>query len=114
MAYIAQIKENIGDQLNPPPFAPPILKQGDLLIYQTPNILLYLGPRLGLAPRFEEDSDGIYHINQLALTALDGLSDEAHDTHHPVSMLLYYEDQKEESKRKAEDYIANRLPKFLA
>ncbi|KAH6665226.1 glutathione S-transferase domain-containing protein [Halenospora varia] len=112
-AYMAQIKKNIGDELNPPPFAPPILKQGDLLIYQTPNILLYLGPRLGLAPRFEEDSDGIYHINQLALTALDGLSNEAHDTHHPVSMLLYYEDQKEESKRKAEDYIANRLPKFL-
>ncbi|KAH7409674.1 glutathione S-transferase domain-containing protein [Cadophora sp. MPI-SDFR-AT-0126] len=112
-AYMAQIKKNIGDELNPPPYALPVLKQGDLLIYQTPNILLYLGPRLGLAPRFEEDSRGIYHINQLALTALDGLSNEAHDTHHPVSMFLYYEDQKEESKRKAEDYIANRLPRFL-
>lgn len=113
MAYMAQIEKNTGDELNPPPFAPPILKQGDLLIYQTPNILLYLGPRLGLAPRFEEDSDGIYRINQLALTALDGLSNEVHDTHHPVSMSLCYEDQREESKRKSEDYIANRLPKFL-
>lgn len=113
MAYIAQINKNIGDELNPPPFAPPILKQGDLLIYQTPNILLYLGPRLGLAPRFEEDSAGIYHINQLTLTALDGFSNEVHDTHHPISMLLYYEDQMEESKRKAADYIANRLPKYL-
>ncbi|KAH6708743.1 glutathione S-transferase domain-containing protein [Leptodontidium sp. MPI-SDFR-AT-0119] len=113
MAYMAQIEKNTGDELNPPPFAPPILKQGDLLIYQTPNILLYLGPRLGLAPRFEDDSDGIYHINQLALTALDGLSNEVHDTHHPVSMSLYYEDQKEESKRKSEDYIANRLPNSL-
>ncbi|KAK2669126.1 hypothetical protein RAB80_014652 [Fusarium oxysporum f. sp. vasinfectum] len=49
----------------------------------------------------------------LALTALDGLSNETHDVHHPVSMLLYYEDQLGESKRKAQDYTANRIPKFL-
>ncbi|KAI3573991.1 glutathione S-transferase [Fusarium oxysporum f. sp. albedinis] len=49
----------------------------------------------------------------LALTALDGLSNERHDVHHPVSMLLYYEDQLGESKRKAQDYTANRIPKFL-
>src|SRR5213082_2027931 len=30
-----------------PPFAPPFLKDGDVLIGQTANILLYLGGRLG-------------------------------------------------------------------
>ncbi|KAF6805326.1 glutathione s-transferase [Colletotrichum musicola] len=106
--------ENLGDERNPPPLAPPILKHADLLISQTPNILLYLGPRLGLAPQPEgEDSDGVYRVNALALTALDGLSNEAHDTHHPIATGLYYEDQKEESKRKAKDYIENRLPKFF-
>ncbi|KAK2052795.1 glutathione S-transferase domain-containing protein [Colletotrichum caudatum] len=112
---LAQIDgENLGDDLNPPPLAPPVLRHGDLLISQTPNILLYLGPRLGLAPKMAEgDDDGIYHVNALALTALDGLSNEAHDTHHPIATGLYYEDQKEESKRRAKEYIANRLPKFL-
>src|SRR5450759_2422337 len=36
-----------------PPFAPPFLKAGQLVIGQTANILLYLGPRHGLAPRGE-------------------------------------------------------------
>lgn len=101
------------DGINPPPLAPPILKHGDLVISQTPNILLYLGPRLGLVPDSEEDPDGLYRVNSLALTALDGLSNEPHDCHHPVATGLYYEDQKEESKRKSEDYVKNRLPKFL-
>ena len=105
--------KNHGEDDNPPPFAPPILKHGELIISQTSNILMYLGPRLGLAPSPESDPDGIYQINSLTLTALDGLSNEAHDTHHPVGVGLYYEDQKPESKRKAYDYIENRLPKFL-
>ena len=102
---------NTGDGNNPPPFAPPILRHGDLLISQTPNILLYLATRHGLAPK--EDSPGFYHLNALALTVLDGLSNEAHDTHHPIAVSEYYEDQKEESKRRAADYIKNRIPKFL-
>ncbi|KAE8338750.1 hypothetical protein BDV24DRAFT_137588 [Aspergillus arachidicola] len=99
-----------GDQSGPPPFAPPILEHGDLRISQTPNILLYLAPRLGLVP----DGDAIYHVNSLALTALDGLSNEPHDTHHPIAAELYYEDQLEESKRRSESYRKNRLPKFLS
>ena len=35
------------------PFAPPFLKAGDLVIAQVANILLYLGPRLGLVPEDE-------------------------------------------------------------
>jgi glutathione S-transferase len=106
-------ESDLGDDINPPVCAPPLLRHGDLLLNQTPNILLYLGPRLGLAPGFDDEHDGLYHVNQLALTALDGLSNEAHDTHHPIASSLYYEDQKEEAKRKAADYRANRLPKFL-
>ncbi|KAI1764846.1 hypothetical protein GGR53DRAFT_520032 [Hypoxylon sp. FL1150] len=112
----AQIAEsNVGDDFNPPPLAPPILRHGDLLISQTPNILLYLGPRLGLVPSEddEEHPDALYKVNELALTALDGLSNEVHDCHHPIASGLYYEDQEEEAKRKSKDYVDNRLPKFL-
>jgi glutathione S-transferase len=105
--------KSTGDELNPPTCAPPILKHGDLIINQTPNILLYLGPRLGLVPSKEEDEDAIYKINALALTALDGLSNEPHDCHHPIAVSKYYEDQKTEAKAKSADYVANRLPKFL-
>jgi len=72
-----------------------------------------LGSRLGLVPDTAEDEDGVYRVNELVLTALDGLSNEVHDCHHPIATGLYYEDQKPEAKRKSEDYIANRLPKFL-
>lgn len=106
-------KENTGDALNPPPLAPPILKHGDYTISQTPNILLYLGPKLGLTPDIDADPVGIYHVNSLTLTALDGLSNEPHDTHHPIAVMDYYEDQKDEAKKKASDYRQNRLPKFL-
>ncbi|KAF2993365.1 hypothetical protein E8E14_000192 [Neopestalotiopsis sp. 37M] len=110
----AQIDDkNVGNDENPPPLAPPILRHGDLTISQTPNILLYLGTHLGLVPSPEDDADGLYKVNQLALTALDGLSNEPHDCHHPVATGLYYEDQKDESLRKSKDYVKNRLPKFL-
>jgi glutathione S-transferase len=105
--------KNEGDELNPPCLAPPMLRHGDLLINQTPNILLYLGPRLNLVPSTEEDEDGIYKVNALALTALDGLSNEPHDCHHPIGTSLYYEDQKEESLRASKEYVKTRLPKFL-
>ena len=41
---------NVGDKNNSPPYAPPIFKNGDLLISQTPKIMSYLGPKLGLVP----------------------------------------------------------------
>jgi glutathione S-transferase len=113
-AVLEQIStSNKGDDINPPPLAPPILRHGDMLISQTPNILLYLGTRLGLAPDADDDGYGYYHVNALTLTALDGLSNEAHDTHHPISSGSYYEDQQEESVKKAADYRDVRLPKFL-
>ena len=91
------------------PYAPPILKAGKLLISQTANILLYLGPRLGLAPRPEA---GRLFTNGLQMTIAD-LVVEAHDTHHPIAKSLYYEEQKPESLRRAENFRTLRLPKYL-
>jgi glutathione S-transferase len=90
-------------------FAPPFLKDGELLIGQTANILLYLGGRLGLAPR---DEVGRLWAHQLQLTVAD-LVVEVHDTHHPLSVNLYYDDQKKEAKKRAREFIDSRMPKFL-
>src|SRR5882672_2103967 len=76
-----------------PPFAPPFLKAGRQLIGQTANILLFLGPRLDLAPR---DASGKLWTHQLQLTLADFIT-EIHDTHHPIASGLYYEDQKPEA-----------------
>ena len=92
-----------------PPLAPPFLKAGELLIGQTANILLYLGPRLGLAPRSES---GRLWAHQLQLTIADLLT-EVHDTHHPIAGSLYYRDQKPEARRRAADFTRRRLPKYL-
>jgi glutathione S-transferase len=93
-----------------PPFAPPFLKDGDIVIGQTAAVLLYLGARHGLAPK---DPAGGLWTHQIQLTISDFLA-EAHDTHHPVAVSLYYEDQKEESLRRASEFRENRIPKFLA
>jgi glutathione S-transferase len=98
-----------GKHVKHPPFAPPFLRSGTLLIGQTANILLYLGTRHGLAPRNEA---GRLWTHQLQLTIAD-LVVEIHDTHHPVGSGLYYEDQRREAKRRAEDFVKNRAPKFL-
>ena len=72
----------IEDRRNPrPPFAPPFLKAGKLVIAQTANILFYLGPQLRLAPR---DEAGRLWAHQLQLTITD-LVVEIHDTHHPIT-----------------------------
>lgn len=97
-------------QLKTPPFAPPFLKAGKLVIGQTANILLYLGGRHGLAPKREA---GRLFVHQLQLTLADFIV-EIHDTHHPIGSGLYYEDQKPEARRRAQDFRKERLPKFLS
>ena len=92
-----------------PPFAPPFLKAGNLIIAQTANILSYLGPRLGLAPR---DEAGRLWAHQLQLTITD-LVVEIHDTHHPITSWLYYEEQKPAALRRTKDFWRYRVPKFL-
>jgi glutathione S-transferase len=98
-----------GEEVEHPPFAPPYLRAGRLLIGQTANILLYLGPRHDLAPASE---GGRLWAHQLQLTIAD-LVDEAHDTHHPIASSLYYEDQRPEAKRRTADFLKSRVPKYL-
>jgi glutathione S-transferase len=98
-----------GGPFKPPSFAPPFLKAGKLWIGQTANILLFLGARHGLAPKAET---GRLWVHQLQLTIADFLV-EIHDTHHPLSVNLYYEDQKPEAERRANDFRAERAPKYL-
>jgi glutathione S-transferase len=95
---------------HPQAFAPPYLKAGRMVIAQTANILLYLGPRLGLAPRAEAERA---RLHGLQLTVADWLA-EVHDTHHPIASSLYYEEQKAEARRRSRLFLRERLPKFLA
>ncbi|HSY29893.1 MAG TPA: glutathione S-transferase family protein [Burkholderiaceae bacterium] len=97
------------DTVTHPSLAPPFLKDGDVIVGQTANILLYLSPKLKLVP---DDEALRLWAHQLQLTVSD-LINEVHDTHHPIANSLYYKDQKSEAKRRAADFIANRLPKFL-
>jgi len=91
-----------------PPFAPPVLVDGDVVIAQTANILAYLGERHGLVP---DDPAGRYWTAQLQLTLADWV-DEIHDTHHPIGSELHYEDQQLEARRRAAHFRTYRLPKF--
>jgi glutathione S-transferase len=92
-----------------PPFAPPFLKAGKLVIGQTANILLYLGARHGLAPKTEA---GKLWLHQLQLTIADFVL-ESHDTHHPLGPSLYYEDQRAPAKKRTDEFWKERVPKYL-
>ena len=91
------------------PFAPPLLRHGDLLISQSANILQYLGPRLGLVPD-DEPTQLVAHAMQLTIA---DVAAEVHDTHHPIASGLYYEDQKPEAYRRTQAFLSERASKFL-
>jgi glutathione S-transferase len=91
------------------PFAPPFLRDGDLIVSHVANILQYLGPKLGLAPK---DEAGRLFAHGLQLTITDFVS-EVHDTHHPISTDLYFEDQKKEAKARSTAFLQDRVPKYL-
>lgn len=92
-----------------PPFAPPFLKAGRLMIAQTANILHYLGPRHRLAPKNEQ---GALWAHQLQLTIAD-VVEEVHQTHHPIASALYYEQQRKEAKRYSREFWKQRPQKYL-
>jgi glutathione S-transferase len=98
-----------GGDVERPPFAPPILRDGAQLVAQTAAILLHLGPKLGLAP---QDEAGRLWTHQIQLTVTDFVA-EVHDTHHPLSAELYYEDQREAAAARARAFRDHRIPKFL-
>jgi glutathione S-transferase len=102
MAMMAQMKRhNV--------FAPPFLRARNHVVAQTALILHYLGPELGLAPKGEPARRWLH---QQQLTIADWLV-EVHDTHHPIASSLHYEDQKPEARRRANEFLRNRLPRFM-
>jgi glutathione S-transferase len=105
MSTMSQMMEAHGT----PPFAPPFLKAGRQVIGQTANILLYLGSRHGLAPKAEA---GKLWVHQLQLTITDFVA-EVHDTHHPIGVSLYYEDQRAPAKKRTQEFWSERVPKYL-
>ena len=107
VAAMIKLLKDDGDGLAP--FAPPFLRDGDIVVSHVANILAYLAPRLGLAP--PTDALCVF-AHGLQLTVTDFVA-EAHDTHHPISIELYYEDQKKEAKARATAFLDHRLPKYL-
>jgi glutathione S-transferase len=93
-----------------PAFAPPYLSIDGATIAQTANILLYLSERHDCGP---SGLKARYWLTQVQLTIMDMVA-EAHDVHHPVSVDLYYADQKAEALRRAQGFRDNRIPKYLA
>jgi glutathione S-transferase len=107
MAELRKLLDGGGPGLTP--FAPPFLIDGDLVLAQVANILHHVAPRLGLV---EPEERARQRALQLQLTVADLLA-EVHDTHHPVSTTLYYEEQKAEALARTTAFLEHRLPKFL-
>ncbi|KQM61685.1 MULTISPECIES: glutathione S-transferase [unclassified Sphingomonas] len=91
------------------PFAPPFLEFDGLRIAQVANILQYLGERHGLALSSIRDRQW---SNQWQLTIAD-LVNEVHAVHHPVAMSAYYDEQRPEAARTAQQFLKERLPRYL-
>ena len=91
------------------PFAPPYIDDDGLVVAQAANVLLHLGEKHGFAP--SDPADRCW-VHQLQLTIADAVA-EAHNVHHPVELMAYYDDQKPEAKRAAAQFRAERMPKFL-
>ena len=123
----------------PPNLWPPVLElPNGKWLGQTAAIVDYLSTKLGLAgyanddANLDEEEKAFLRAKnlQLVLTTLDLATEasaaysgrslrpvahalQAHDVHHPVSVNLYYEDQKAEAIRAAEQFKVSRLLKFL-
>jgi glutathione S-transferase len=92
------------------PLGPPALRHGKVVVAQTAAILQYVAPRIGVVP---EAAAPQLRAHQIQLTIAD-LVAEAHDAHHPIAVSLYYEDQREEARRRARFFVRDRIPKYLA
>jgi glutathione S-transferase len=106
-AAIERLLEEPGPWLTP--LGPPALRHGEVLVAQTAAVLQYLAPRIGLVP---DDEASRLRAHQLQLTIAD-LVAETHQTHHPVAVSLYYDDQRREAARCADAFVRERIPLFL-
>ncbi|MEZ4220990.1 MAG: glutathione S-transferase [Polyangiaceae bacterium] len=89
------------------PFAPPVLRFDGVTVSQTAAILDEIAPTLRLVRSSKRALALAYQ-----LTVADFVS-EVHDTHHPVSPMLHYEDQVDAAKSRARAFRAERMPKYL-
>lgn len=98
-----------GDGTSHMPFAPPFLRDGEVIVSHTAAILLYLGGRIGLAPT---DEDGRLWTHQIQLTITDIVKD-AYNSHHPIDEDKWFHEQKDAAIARAAVFRRDRLPKFL-
>lgn len=91
------------------PFAPPFLRDGEVIVSHTAAILLYLGGRIGLAP---DGEDGRLWTHQIQLTITDMVK-EVYNAHHPIDEDKWFHEQKDEAIARAAVFRRDRLPKFL-
>ena len=91
------------------PFAPPFLRDGNIIVSHIAAILLYLGGRIGLAPT---DEDGRLWTHQIQLTITD-IVKEVYNSHHPIDEDKWFNQQKDEAIARAAVFRKDRMPKFL-
>ena len=95
--------------LQHPPFAPPFLKPGKLLIPKRPTFSSFLRPGSVSCQKTRRPGCGQINCNS---TIADWLY-ETGQTHHPIANVLYYEEQSAEGKKRGAHFASTRIPKFL-
>jgi glutathione S-transferase len=108
IAAVMRMRDAAGDSVAP--FAPPILRADDLVIAQTAVVCEYVAIKCALAPTNEAQT---WAARQHMQTLLD-IVDEVHDTHHPISTSLTYEQQREAAMGAAQAFLDGRLQLRLA
>lgn len=87
-------------------FAPPYLEFDNRVLSQTSLILRTV------AEHYELTGDRPEVAETAVLTLMD-LVGEVHNTHHPISTELFYDNQVSEAKHAAKLFLAQRLPMYL-
>ena len=99
-----------GEAAGYPVLFPPILKHGDVVMNQTPAILMYLAALYGLEPANVVERA---HAMEVSLLALDCLSN-AEKAYHPKEAHGSYASQHKEAEPTIAAFMESRLPRFLA
>ena len=99
-----------GARIARPPFAPPFL-QGRQARHRPDREHPALSRRRGSGLRRATRPGGCGRINCSSPSPISWY--EIHDTHHPVTGWLYYEEQRAAAKRRTKYFWRYRVPKFL-
>ena len=92
-----------------PVFAPPVVKKGDFVIFNTPAIMRYVGREVGLFPETPEDAA---HADAVIEVITDFMT-EGRLVFHPKCFTTTYYEQVEESKPYVAWFEEHRISKFL-